>query len=644
MQNHLTRDMVITTVSTWIQTSPVAWAACFRLISGLVLLHLVAQTWLAFPALSEGAAPVRWDTTRRLYLMQIGVTCLAGIVSLHVQVRGLAGTEGIVPFPQYAEEKIRRFPPQEELLSWERFRRGPAAWVSRCLNVLEARAWASRADLAPSRRRVGFEAWSDEKLSQWCILGELACVVFVSAVVVEGAVIQLPVQGIAGIGIALLVEVLLGILRVVALLGSTISYRALRGCTGVFTGLQWDSLLLEANMLALPLAMPLLPNCWLPALLLPQQVCVFKCMFGSGVVKRRSRCPRWASSTAMDLHYETQPLPHAVSWYMHKLPHWCHEQECWMAFLVQLPVTFLQWGTWHCRGIAFLAYAVLMAAISSTGSYGFFNCQVLGLAVSILDDSMLPLRLPPPMQLPRWPSVLLLPAVSALGLWAACACGLSMLQLPRLTESLAPSRIAGRAFELASAAHEAARGLGIGHCYGPFATMTTFRWELIFDLSPDGVTWTQLEFPHTPGCIDTRPRWMPLGHFARLDWWLWFLPLALSRGAELPHWAEAFVARLLEGSPSVAALTRHGQLPSARYVRLSLWDYHLSSCDPVVHRCSQVLVSSEEQAKAYGKSVCRAPSVSPGVEWGRWWYRRLVRRLGTYSLKDGALQFCPGGK
>merc|ERR1719446_275999 len=102
--------------------------------------------------------------------------------------------------------------------------------------------------------------------------------------------------------------------------------------------------------------------------------------------------------------------------------------------------------------------------------------------------------------------------------------------------------------------------------------MTTFRWELIFELSSDALTWTQLEFPYKPGCIDTPPQFMPIGHFARLDWRLWFVPLSMGRGFwDMPDWVEGFILQLLRGSEDVAGLTRQGKTISERppkYVRV----------------------------------------------------------------------------
>jgi len=257
--------------------------------------------------------------------------------------------------------------------------------------------------------------------------------------------------------------------------------------------------------------------------------------------------------------------------------------------------------------------------------------------------------------------------------------------MPRLSNVVCPAKgsPAERALGVAQRAQEALSSLGVGQCYGPFPGMTTFRWELIFELSADGEDWTQLEFPYKPGCINTRPRWMPLGHFARLDWRLWFVPLGMGRGRwDVPEWVEGFVAQLLQGSEPVARLTMHAEAITTappKFVRISVWDYHFSSCDPTVHCCPQVATTRQERDKAYnvanwwqpptpackcsdndvwenshsnGAGDCISDDIGapwlgkeaqPTAEWGRWWYRRLVSRCGVYHLQEGQLHFLPEG-
>jgi len=44
---------------------------------------------------------------------------------------------------------------------------------------------------------------------------------------------------------------------------------------------------------------------------------MFRFMFSSGVVKLTSRCPEWQKLTALNWHFESQPLPNILSWYAH---------------------------------------------------------------------------------------------------------------------------------------------------------------------------------------------------------------------------------------------------------------------------------------------------------------------------------------
>jgi len=85
-------------------------------------------------------------------------------------------------------------------------------------------------------------------------------------------------------------------------------------------------------------------------------------------------------------------------------------------------------------------------------------------------------------------------------------------------------------------------------------------------------------------------------HQPRLDWQMWFA--ALGRFETTP-WFQAFLARLLQGSPDVAALLATNPFPNGppRYLRAQLYDYRFTS--PEERRLS-----------------------------GAWWHREL---LGSYG-------------
>ncbi len=115
------------------------------------------------------------------------------------------------------------------------------------------------------------------------------------------------------------------------------------------------------------------------------------------------------------------------------------------------------------------------------------------------------------------------------------------------------------------------------HSYGLFATMTTFRHELVFQGSSDGVSWESFELPWKPGhSADAAPAVVPLGHMPRLDWRLWFLPLNNSK----PSWLQQVCRQLLKGSPSVFGLfyKTGSYTPSSppRFVRIVKYAYVFS--------------------------------------------------------------------
>ena len=71
---------------------------------------------------------------------------------------------------------------------------------------------------------------------------------------------------------------------------------------------------------------------------------VFRLMFMSGVVKLTSHDPTWWDLTALDFHYETQPLPAWTSWYVHQMPAWFHRLSVGFMFYAELVAPFFIFG------------------------------------------------------------------------------------------------------------------------------------------------------------------------------------------------------------------------------------------------------------------------------------------------------------
>jgi hypothetical protein len=102
-------------------------------------------------------------------------------------------------------------------------------------------------------------------------------------------------------------------------------YLSLSTVGQVFLSFQWDTLLLEAGFLSIFLVPPsLLPHQALgpPPLLvvLLLRFLLFRLIFMSGVANLVSHDPTWRNLTAIAYHYESQPLPNPIAYWMYHLP------------------------------------------------------------------------------------------------------------------------------------------------------------------------------------------------------------------------------------------------------------------------------------------------------------------------------------
>jgi hypothetical protein len=308
-----------------------------------------------------------------------------------------------------------------------------------------------------------------------------------------------------------------------------------------FLSFQWDVLLLEAGFLAL-FADESLVRIWLFRWLL------FRLMIFSGLVKLLSGDPVWHNLTAMAHHYETQPLPTPLAWYLHQLPIGFQKVSTGFVFLAELavPLLFFTPRRWrHLGGWITIGFQVL---ILLTGNYTFFNYLTIALAMFLfIEPSSEPRRLG---------SV----AVSiALAGFVGVVSGLLFLELfsvsvPGGNEVL---RMAGP--------------LRIVNSYGLFAVMTTTRPEIVVEGSNDGQTWAAYEFRYKAGDVMRAPP-VVAPYQPRLDWQMWFAALGNYRQN---RWFVNFMVRLLEGEPSVLRLLQSNPFPAAppKYVRGRVYLY-----------------------------------------------------------------------
>ncbi len=377
---------------------------------------------------------------------------------------------------------------------------------------------------------------------------------------------------IAAIGVAgcvLAVTLLFNRLPRLCLVGLYACYLSLFHGGQVFMSFQWDILLLEAGFLAIFLGTRPVLFTWMYRWLL------FRFMLQSGLVKLLSGDPTWWSLTALDYHFETQPLPTALAWYAAGLPGFLLRAGVAFTFFVELVLPFLMLMPRRPRALAALGTALLELAIIATGSYNYFNLLTLCLCLLLLDDQYLTRWCPAfvrrraanaPPERERKRGIAAIAAPLAV-LVAAGYIGLGAIALTATGNRVALSGLPRALMTFTQPFH-------IVNGYGLFAVMTTQRDEIIIEGSNDGDEWRAYELPYKPGAIDRAPVWAtPLQ--PRLDWQLWFAALA---PREQNPWLHGLVSGLLTGSGPVLGLFEHDPFPDAppKFIRASLYRYAFS--------------------------------------------------------------------
>jgi hypothetical protein len=239
-------------------------------------------------------------------------------------------------------------------------------------------------------------------------------------------------------------------------------------------------------------------------------------------------------------------------------PHWYHAGTVVLTLIVELLLVWIAWLSRPFRIACFLVVTALQIGIITTANYAFLNYLVLVLGFLLVDDQTLAWLRMRSMTLaevrprPRWSRHLegiTLGIVLYVTVLAFLPLDVPVLGWP--VELLAPFRIANG--------------------YGLFAVMTENRYEIEFQGSRDGTTWTPYPFRYKPQDIYERP-----GIYApyqpRFDWNLWFA--SLGPWQQSP-WVVSVQQRLADGSPSVLHLFRSdpfGGKPPA-LVRAVIYQY-----------------------------------------------------------------------
>jgi hypothetical protein len=398
-----------------------------------------------------------------------------------------------------------------------------------------------------------------------------------------------------------------------------------------FSNYQSDGMLLEAGFIALFFA----PPGFLPGLgranppsrasLFLLQWEWFRIYFESGVAKIASGDVAWRKLTAMDDYYQNGPLPTWIGWYVQQLPHWFHASAVVYTLVTELVIVWMLFLPRRFRILCFCIVTPFEVSIILTANYTFLNYLVFLLGFLLLDDRLIEWIVPTGIRTrvettTSW-SFLKMPAPNQLGdaklnkrspvTWRerltlfrrsvvfVCLGFVFYAATAQLIWMFAPS------FPLPQSPVRALEPFRIANRYGLFAVMTHGRYEIEFQGSQDGKTWTAYPFRYKPQDIHKAP-----GIYApyqpRFDWNLWFASLGPWQDSRFVVWTEE---RLIKNNGDVLELFAKNPFPSAPppEVRAVIYQYWFTDL--------------------------RTKKVN-----GDWWHREL---LGEYAP---ALQRQPDGK
>ncbi|XP_016382891.1 lipase maturation factor 1 [Sinocyclocheilus rhinocerous] len=333
----------------------------------------------------------------------------------------------------------------------------------------------------------------------------------------------------------------------------------------------WESQLLESGFLGIFLC-PLWSLSPMPRRCPPSLVSIWtfrwlivRIMLGAGLIKiRGDRC--WRELTCMDFHYETQPVPNPMSYYMHRSPWWFHRFETLSNHFIELVVPFFTFmGRRMCmlNGVLQILFQVVLII---SGNLSFLNWLTIVPSLACFDDAALVFLFhrsgrarqtllqiqteeasglkPPPSK-----GMLIRRVLNAsLGILIA------YLSVPVVMNLLSSRQMMNTSFD----------PLRIVNTYGAFGSVTKERTEVVFqgtlsvNHTGEEVIWEEYEFLCKPGALDRRPCLISPYHY-RLDWLMWF---AAFQTYEQSEWVIHIAGRLLANDSTVLSLMGHNPFQS----------------------------------------------------------------------------------
>jgi hypothetical protein len=344
-------------------------------------------------------------------------------------------------------------------------------------------------------------------------------------------------------------------------------------------GYGWEIQLLETGFLAIFLC-PLLdmrpfPKCAPPTPIIGLfRWLAFRIMLGAGLIKIRGD-EVWRNGTALNYHFETQPLPGPLSRWFHFLPRVILRSGVWYNWLAELVAPWFVFWPRLARHIAGSVIIILQIVLIFSGNLSFLNWLTIVPALACFDDGFWSKILPRPLvRQAEAASAHAEPSRPMLVTAWSVAVIIALLSIQPVLNMLSSQQIMNTSFDR----------LNLVNTYGAFGSVGRERLNVVFegtiDQGPDGKApddeahWKAYPYKGLPVDLDQHPPQIA-PYQLRLDWQMWFA--AMSTPDEYP-WTLNLVSKLLHNDPGAVSLFAGNPFPGhpPRYIRAVLYRYRFA--------------------------------------------------------------------
>ncbi|XP_074605963.1 lipase maturation factor 1-like [Acropora palmata] len=326
----------------------------------------------------------------------------------------------------------------------------------------------------------------------------------------------------------------------------------------------WESQLLETGFLAIFLC-PVVKMHQVPihtptplVVIWGYRWLIFRIMIGAGMIKiRGDQC--WRDLTCMNYHYETQPVPNPMSYFMHQSPEIFHKFETLTNHFIELIVPFFIILPRPFRITCGVLQILFQVILIISGNLSFLNWLTILPSIMCFDDKSLAFLFSPSS---AKDDVIKIQELSKAGAGPRPTRGLCIrrvfevmlgamlayLSIPVVQNLLSSQQAMNTSFD----------SFRIVNTYGAFGSVTKERTEVIFQgtrnatIVPDeaGGIWEEYQFHCKPGDPKRRPCVISPYHY-RLDWLMWF---AAFQNYQYNPWLIHLAAKLLANDEQATSL------------------------------------------------------------------------------------------